>query len=64
MPFLRYCVEQKCDNTDNVLLLGVQRHLNIWHLPMASYKYMQNFNEISQGIFGILYGKIKNLNST
>ena len=64
MPFLRYCVEQKCEDTDNVLLLGVQGHFNIWHLPMASYIHMQNFNEISQGIFSILYEKIKNLNST
>ena len=64
MPFLRYCVERKCEDTDTVLLLGVQGHLNIWYLPMASYIYMQNFNEISQGIFSILYGKIKNLNST
>ena len=60
MPFLRYCVERKCEDTDNVLLLGVQGHLNIWHLPMASYIY----NEISQDIFSILYGKIKNLIST
>ena len=26
---------------------------------MASYIYMQNLNAISQGIFSILYGKIK-----
>ena len=39
-------MERKCDDTENVLLLGVQGHLNIWHLPMASYISMQNFNEI------------------
>ena len=65
MPFLRYCVEQKCDNdTHNVLLLGAYGHLNVWYLSMASYISMQNLNEISyvmnlihHAIFEILSGK-------
>ena len=58
MPFLRYCLERKCDDdTDDALLLGVEGHLNVWYLSMASYIYMQNLNEISKVIFSILYGK-------
>ena len=52
MPFLRYCVERKCDDTDNVLLLGVQGHLNIWHLPMASRKL--NIILLYMGVYGHL----------
>ena len=31
---------------------------------MASYIYMQNLNEISQGMFNKLYGKIKTQHET
>ena len=64
MPFLGYCLERKYGDTDNVLLLGVYGYLYVQHLSMASYINMQNLNEISQVIFIILYGQIKNLNST
>ena len=58
MTFLRYSLERKYDDdTDDVLLLGVEGHLNVWYLSMASYIYMQNLNEISKVIFSILYGK-------
>ena len=29
-----------------LLLLGVQGHLIVWHISMASYIYMKNLNEI------------------
>ena len=36
----------KIDDTHNVLLLGVWGHLNVWHLSMASYIYMQKLSSV------------------
>ena len=63
--YLKYCSKiAKIKVNIILLLLEIQGHLIIWHLDMASYIYMQNWNEICQVIFSILYGKIKNLIST
>ena len=42
-----------------LLLLGVSGHLIVWHLPMASYIYMQKLKEISEVTFSILHGERK-----
>ena len=61
--YLKYCSKiTKLKVNIILLLLGVYGHLIVWHLPMASYIYMQKLNEISQVIFCILHAEIKNVN--
>ena len=63
--YLKYCSKiTKIKVNIILLLLGVEGHLIVWHLPMASYIHMQKLNEISEVIFSILHGERENVNWT